>query len=150
MRQISLGKNQSCSNCPRVKIIPEFYSTAILPFCCRYQYLTLYFSHISFAGVRFNVRLAEPKCLLRLWCGMEFRCFPLYDFWWKRNAANFMSALTNHSVEKWVFCHDVLQCFGSALVSIRIRIQHFRSIRIRIQIQGFDDQKLKKFAAEKN
>jgi hypothetical protein len=38
-------------------------------------YATLYFSHIRFAGVSFNVRLAKPKCLLRLWCGMEFRCF---------------------------------------------------------------------------
>ncbi len=36
------------------------------------------------------------------------------------------------------------QCCGSALVSIRIRIQHFLSMRIRIQIQGFDDQKLEK------
>jgi len=26
------------------------------------------------------------------------------------------------------------QCFGSVLISIRIRIQHFRSIRIRIQV----------------
>ncbi len=31
---------------------------------------------------------------------------------------------------------------GSALVSVRIRIQHFRSVRIWIQIQGVDDQKL--------
>ncbi len=29
MRQISLGINQSCSNCPRVQIIPEFYTTYI-------------------------------------------------------------------------------------------------------------------------
>jgi hypothetical protein len=36
------------------------------------------------------------------------------------------------------------QCSGSALISMRIRIQHFRSMRIRIQIQGFDDQKLEK------
>jgi hypothetical protein len=40
------------------------------------------------------------------------------------------------------------QYFGSALISMRIRmrtgIQHFRSMRIRIQIQGFDDQKLGK------
>jgi hypothetical protein len=42
------------------------------------------------------------------------------------------------------------QCFGSALVSMRIRIQHFRSMWIWIQIQGFDDQKLKKFTIEKN
>jgi hypothetical protein len=38
------------------------------------------------------------------------------------------------------------QCFGAALISMRIRmrtgIQHFRSMRIRIQIQGFDYQKL--------
>jgi hypothetical protein len=36
------------------------------------------------------------------------------------------------------------QCCGSALVSLRIRIQHFLSmrIRIRIQIHGFDDQKI--------
>ncbi len=27
MRQILLGINQSCSRCPRVQIIPEFYST---------------------------------------------------------------------------------------------------------------------------
>jgi hypothetical protein len=35
---------------------------------------------------------------------------------------------------------------GSGLVSMRIQIQHFRPMRIRIQfqIQGFDDQKLEK------
>jgi hypothetical protein len=38
------------------------------------RYGTLYFTHIYVAGVR----------------------FPLYDFWWKRNAANFISAHTNH------------------------------------------------------
>ncbi len=38
----------------------------------------------------------------------------------------------------------VIQCCGSALVSLRIRIQHFLSMRIRIQIQGFDDKKLGK------
>jgi len=27
MRQVSLGINQSCSNCSRVQIIPEFYKT---------------------------------------------------------------------------------------------------------------------------
>ncbi len=27
MHQISLGLNQSCSKCPRVQIIPEFYIT---------------------------------------------------------------------------------------------------------------------------
>jgi hypothetical protein len=36
------------------------------------------------------------------------------------------------------------QCFESALVSMRIRIQHFSSMLIRIQIQGFHDQKLEK------
>jgi hypothetical protein len=40
------------------------------------------------------------------------------------------------------------QCFGFALVSMQIRIQHFRSMRtrmrIRIQIQGFDNQNLEK------
>ncbi len=42
------------------------------------------------------------------------------------------------------------QCRGSALVSMQIRlgIQHFLSMRIQIQIQGFDDQKLNKFTAE--
>jgi hypothetical protein len=36
----------------------------------------------------------------------------------------------------------MFQCFGSALVSMRIRIQHFRSMRIRfrIHIQGFYDE----------
>ncbi len=34
------------------------------------------------------------------------------------------------------------KCFGPASVSMRIRIQHFRSMRIRIQIQGFDDPKI--------
>jgi hypothetical protein len=38
-------------------------------------------------------------------------------------------------------CGAYVQCFRSALVSVRIRIQHFRRKRIRIQIQGFDDQK---------
>ncbi len=38
------------------------------------------------------------------------------------------------------------QCCRSSLVSIRIRIQHFRSMRIRIQ--GFAEQKLKNFTAE--
>ncbi len=42
--------------------------------------------------------------------------------------------------------HCFRQCCGSALVSlriwIRIRIQHFLSLRIRIQIQGFYVQKL--------
>jgi hypothetical protein len=33
---------------------------------------------------------------------------------------------------------------------IRIRIQHFLSLRIRIQTQGFDVQKLEKITAEKN
>jgi hypothetical protein len=45
------------------------------------------------------------------------------------------------------------QCCGSALVSLRILIQHFLSmrIRIRIQIQGFDDQKFEgKLQLEKN
>jgi hypothetical protein len=36
------------------------------------------------------------------------------------------------------------QRFDSALVSMRVWIQHFRPKRIRIQIQGFDKQKLKK------
>ncbi len=36
------------------------------------------------------------------------------------------------------------QCFGSEVVSMRIRIRHFRSMRIQnFQIQGLDDQKLK-------
>jgi hypothetical protein len=34
------------------------------------------------------------------------------------------------------------------LIRIGIRIQHFKSMGIRIQIQGFDDQKLEKFTAE--
>ncbi len=51
--------------------------------------------------------------------------------------------------------HCFRQRCGSALVSmrvwIRIRIQHFLSLRIRIQIHGFDVQKLeKKITAEKN
>jgi hypothetical protein len=29
---------------------------------------------------------------------------------------------------------------GSALVSMRIRIEHFRSVRIQFRIQGFDEQ----------
>jgi hypothetical protein len=33
---------------------------------------------------------------------------------------------------------------GSALASMRIRIQHFMAMRIQIRIQCFDDQKLKK------
>jgi hypothetical protein len=37
------------------------------------------------------------------------------------------------------------QCFGSALVSVRIRIQHFRSLRIRFQIQGLMTKNWKKF-----
>ncbi len=41
-------------------------------------------------------------------------------------------------------CSMEIHCFGSALVSMRIRIQHFRWMRIRIQIQGFDDLKLEK------
>ncbi len=44
--------------------------------------------------------------------------------------------------------HCFRQCCGSALkpvrIWIRIRIQHFLSLRIRIQIQGFDVQKLEK------
>jgi hypothetical protein len=36
------------------------------------------------------------------------------------------------------------QCFGSALVSVRIRIQHYRTVRIWIQIPGFVDKKFKK------
>ncbi len=39
-------------------------------------------------------------------------------------------------------CRPLKQCCGYALVSNRIRIQHFRSMRIRIQ--GFDDQITKK------
>jgi hypothetical protein len=43
-------------------------------------------------------------------------------------------------------CFSFLQCFGSALVLMRIqiRIQHIRSMLIRTQIHGFDDYKLKK------
>ncbi len=36
------------------------------------------------------------------------------------------------------------QCCGSALVSMRIRIQHFRSTRIRIRIQGFHNLTVEK------
>ncbi len=36
-----------------------------------------------------------------------------------------------------------LHCCGSALVSTRIRIQHFRSMRIWIRVQSFDDKKLR-------
>ncbi len=49
--------------------------------------------------------------------------------------------------------HCFRQCCGSALVSTRIwigiRIQHFLSLRIRIQIQGFDDQNLEKICSWK-
>jgi hypothetical protein len=38
----------------------------------------------------------------------------------------------------------ISQSFRSALVSMRIRIQHFRSLRIRFQIQDFDHQKFRK------
>ncbi len=56
-----------------------------------------------------------------------------------------------------LYWNNCEQCCGSALVSLRIWIQHSLSMRIRIQlfsmrvrIQGFDDQKLKKtFTAEK-
>jgi hypothetical protein len=48
---------------------------------------------------------------------------------------------------KYTCTESTEQCFGSALVSMRIRIQHVRSMRIRIQ--SFDDQVLEKFAAEK-
>ncbi len=47
-----------------------------------------------------------------------------------------------------VSCDFIIQCFGSALVSVRIRIriwiQHFLSMRIRIQIWSFNDQNLEK------
>ncbi len=36
------------------------------------------------------------------------------------------------------------QYFGSALVSVRIRTQYFRSMWIRIYIEGFDDKKFEK------
>ncbi len=42
----------------------------------------------------------------------------------------------------------ILQCSASALVSARIRIQHFRSMWIRLQIQGFEDKKLKNFTVQ--
>jgi hypothetical protein len=51
--------------------------------------------------------------------------------------------------------YDKNQCCASALASMRIRIQHFWSMRIRIWIQGFDDQifgknlKLKHFSDQK-
>ncbi len=41
------------------------------------------------------------------------------------------------------------QCFGFALVSMQIRIQHLRSMRIWIQIQGFDSKNWKKSTADK-
>ncbi len=37
------------------------------------------------------------------------------------------------------------QCFGSALVSVLIRIQYYRSMRIRIGSQDFDDKKFNFF-----
>ncbi len=38
-------------------------------------------------------------------------------------------------------CRPLKQCCGSALVSVRIQIQLFGSMRMRMGIQGFDDQK---------
>jgi hypothetical protein len=57
----------------------------------------------------------------------------------------------NKGRQKWriVLDPDLNQCFGSAFVSllIRIRIQHFRPMRVRVQIQGFDDQKMEKICS---
>jgi len=41
--------------------------------------------------------------------------------------------------------HWTDQCFGSVLISIQIRIQHFRPIRIRIRIHDFSWPKCQKF-----
>jgi hypothetical protein len=62
--------------------------------------------------------------------------------------------LTPCTAVKSLILLSFFQCFGSALVSMRIwmriLIKHFRSMRIRIwiQIQFFDDQKLEKISAE--
>ncbi len=53
----------------------------------------------------------------------------------------------NTVAQLWLGCSGAdtsLQCCGSTLVSMRIWMQHFLSMRIRIKIQGFDDQILEK------
>ncbi len=54
------------------------------------------------------------------------------------------SSLSINKVTVFIKHRYCLLCCGSALISMGIRIEHFRPLRIRIQIQGFDDYNWKR------
>jgi hypothetical protein len=69
----------------------------------------------------------------------RIQMFSLYDFWWIRNAENFISTLSNHAVENGYFVN--MYCSVSDL--------HWFLVSMRPD-PVLDDQKfIKKFTAEK-